>query len=411
MTAPLLLTCIIGVLLIQVVVGVVVWWQRLPPAAIPSTSIEMPVATGAWSGWRDFRVVRREFEDRLQDKCSFYLEPVDGTALKPFLPGQYLTLLLKASRGDSAVAQTSPLIRCYSLSDRPSPTCYRITVKRIAASGDSPNCAPGIASNFLHDHVNVGDVVQVKAPTGHFHLETDATLPLAFVAGGIGATPLISMALWCAAEQPKREMHFYYGLRNGADMAFRTALDELVRTNPHFHLHVAYSQPAAEDQPGVDYEHLGHLNLELLRRTLPRGRYLFYVCGPAPMMQTMVPALIEWGVANSDIHFEAFGPSSLGAAQHAMTVQPELLLDPVEVQFRRSGRTLQWRLAEGTLLQFAERHGIAVESGCRAGSCGACQTPLLAGKVQYVTAPDFEISAGHCLLCVGRPAGPVALEA
>jgi len=54
------------------------------------------------------------------------------------------------------------------------------------------------------------------------------------------------------------------------------------------------------------------VDVELLRRTLPHGRHQFYVCGPAAMMQALVPALAEWGVPVGDIHFEALGrpPSS-----------------------------------------------------------------------------------------------------
>jgi uncharacterized protein len=83
----------------------------------------------------------------------------------------------------------------------------------------------------------------------------------------------------------------------------------------------------------------------------------------------------------------------------------------LEVRFQRSGRTLTWDGQDSSLLDFAERHGIAVESGCRSGGCGSCETHLLEGTVQYDHVPDHDVAPGHCLLCVGRPSSAVVLEA
>ena len=160
---------------------------------------------------------------------------------------------------------------------------------------------------------------------------------------------------------------------------------------------------------GRDYQHKGHVDVELLRRTLPHGRHQFYVCGPPAMMETLVPALAAWGVPVDDIHYEAFGPASVklpGAAAAALPTATG-----VEVRFQRSGRTLTWDAKDASLLDFAERHGVEVESGCRSGGCGSCETRLLEGSVHYDHAPDHDVAPGHCLLCVGRPSSPLVLEA
>ena len=78
---------------------------------------------------------------------------------------------------------------------------------------------------------------------------------------------------------------------------------------------------------------------------------------------------------------------------------------------QRSGRTLTWSGEETSLLDFVERHGVEVASGCRSGGCGSCETRLLQGRVDYAQAPDHEVAPGHCLLCVGRPASALVLEA
>jgi ferredoxin-NADP reductase len=364
----------------------------------------------AWPGWRAFRVARREFEDPAQSQCSFYLQPVDGQPLPAFKPGQFLTFSLDVPGVDAdGRATTRPVTRCYSLSDRPDPAHYRVTIKRVPAPADRPDLEPGVSSNHFHDRVQVGDVLRVKAPSGHFFIDPDASVPAVLIAGGIGITPMMSMLRWCVAEQPQRALHLFYGLRNGREHAFKAQLEALAASHPALHLHVVYSRPEASDVAARDDQHHGHVDVELLQRTLPHGRHRFYVCGPPAMMQTLVPALAAWGVPLADLHYEAFGPASVklpGAAE-----APPAATAEVEVKFHRSGRTLTWDGRDASLLDFAERHGVEVDSGCRSGGCGSCETRLLEGTVQYEHAPDHDVAPGHCLLCVGRPATALVLEA
>jgi ferredoxin-NADP reductase len=404
-TASLLLAYICAGIVLQVAagMGLAVWrWQR-DVAAKSGAAVETtnPNASGAWLGWREFRVARREYEDSGKAQCSFYLEPVDGLPLLPFKAGQFLTF-------DLPIANRK-VIRCYSLSDRPDPERFRATIKRIGAPADRPDLPPGIASSHLHDKVHEGDLLRVKAPAGAFFLDPDTTVPAVFIAGGIGITPMMSMLSWALAEQPGCTLHLFYGVRHGGEHAFKRALEDFARAHPNFHLHVIYSRPRTDDLLGSDFHHTGHVDVDLLRRSLPQGRHQFYVCGPASMMASLVPALAEWGVPPADIRHESFGPASLRSG--AVDTQAPALAAPINVQFRRSGRTLAWDGRDASLLDFAERNGITVESGCRLGSCGSCETKLVSGTVRYAAAPDHQIAPGYCLLCVGTPQSELVLEA
>ncbi|HEX5685015.1 MAG TPA: 2Fe-2S iron-sulfur cluster-binding protein [Ideonella sp.] len=417
MTAAQLLAWIAAALLLQTAVGVgmVLWWRRGMVAELPAVPdhAHAPSSSGAaWAGWREFRVRARAYEDAARSQCSFYLEPVDGAALPGFKPGQFLTFSLDVP-GDGRDAQgaTRPVTRCYSLSDRPDPACYRITVKRVLTPADHPEWPRGVASNHLHDRVQVGDVVRVKAPSGHFFIDSDARVPAVLVAAGIGITPMMSMLRWCLAEQPGRRLHLVYGVRNGREHAFKLRLQEIAASHPKLTLTVAYSRPGPEDAAGTDFQHTGHVDVDLLRRILPHGRHQFYVCGPPAMMQSLVPALVEWGVPRADLHFEAFGPASIELPGAQAGAAVPVVSVPVEVRFSRSGRTLAWDGQDANLLEFAERHGVVVESGCRSGGCGSCETRLSSGAVHYASPPDHDIAPGHCLLCVGRPSSAVVLEA
>jgi ferredoxin-NADP reductase len=418
MTAPQLLAYISAAIFLQLAAGIGAGiWHRRANAAVtrPGGGAQGQVtSSAAWQGWRDFRVVSREFEDEGQGQCSFHLEPVDGAALPPFLPGQYLTFSLAAVASEAGAAGAERAVtRCYSLSDRPESSHYRITVKRVPPPPDRPDLPPGASSTHLHDRVHAGDVLRVKAPAGRFFIDADSDLPMVLVAGGIGVTPMMSMLRWCLAEQPRRTVHLYYGVRCGSEQSFRQTLESLAAAHPNFHLNMVYSEPGPNDMHG-DGRQAGRIDVDLLRRTLPHGRHQFYVCGPPAMMASLVPALGEWGVDAGDIHFESFGPASVPPAGTGMQVNTPTGNDvtvSLDVQFLRAGRTLAWRGQDDNLLDFAERQGIALESGCRSGSCGSCEVRLVSGSVRYPHPPDYEVATGCCLVCVGKPQSALVLDA
>ena len=375
--------------------------RRAAGADLPETpdvpSAEEPATLAAWSGYRDFRVERKLVEDAAQAVCSFHLVPADGQALPAFLPGQFLTFRLDVGTTDAPQA----LVRCYSLSDAPRPDHYRVSIKRVPG---------GRSSNFFHDHVAVGSRLQVRAPGGHFHLgRGDA--PLVLIGGGIGITPMLSMLYWCLAEQPGREVWLFYGARHGRELVMKSHLEALAAQHGNFHLWLCLSDPAPQDAAGRDYQHQGRVDVALLRLLLPLKPYHFYLCGPTAMLESLVPALDDWGVPAARIHFEAFGPASIKRhASPAAETTPAQDSDIV-VTFARSGKRLPWQPAAGSLLAFAEASGIAVASSCRAGSCGSCQTTIAAGAVAYRQAPDYDPEPGTCLLCACAPKTSLTLEA
>lgn len=372
------------------------------PASVPPTSPVEP-----WAGFREFSVQRREFEDAGRSVCSFYLVPTDGRPLPPFRPGQFLTFRLAIE--DSTKPKPSPVVRCYSLSDSPRPDYYRVSIKRVPAPPDHPELPPGISSGFFHDHVHEGDRLMVRAPSGHFHLIEDEPLPIVLIAGGIGITPMLSILNSVLERGIEREVWLYYGVRNGSEHVMKRHLQTLASRHSNFHLHVCYSAPNENDVKGTDYDYRGRIDVALLRNTLRLARYQFYVCGPKPMMESLVPALEEWGVDSGDIYYESFGPATL--VKREKPARTASVTRPISVTFSRSGKTLSWDPSADSLLDFAEANAIEVDSGCRAGSCGSCQTLLMAGEVDYSQQPDADIEPGHCLLCIATPTCDLVLEA
>jgi ferredoxin-NADP reductase len=369
-------------------------------AAMPTDKDDTASTRPAWQGDREFRVCRREYEDAAHSVCSFHLCPVDGKPLPAFLPGQFLTFVLEIH--DPMSGEPKSIMRCYSLSDRPHADHYRISIKRIPPG--ATGLPPGLSSSHFHDHVQVGDVLRVKAPAGHFHLDPVSAHPVVLIAGGIGITPLFSMLSATLRVHPEREVWLFFGARNGREIPMRAALEDLERAHANFHLHVCFSQPADDDRLGRDYAHAGRVDIPLLRMHLGFKPYHFYLCGPAALMESLVPGLEDWGVPAAQIHYEAFGPASVTRRAQASDT-------PRAVTFARSGRSIAWTGADGSLLELAEANGIRVDSGCRAGCCGACRTEIEAGEVYYEQQPEFEVEPGGCLMCLARPTADLVLAA
>lgn len=416
MTSLQLLTWIAASILLQLAVylGIGFWrhwtgYLALRHSAhgleVAASPLELESATDtlppAWSGLRTFRVARRTMEDAAQTICSFELVPKDGQALKPFLPGQFLTFSLDVP---TLAGTTQTVVRCYSISNAPDPSHYRVSIKRAPAPANTV-FPPGRSSNFFHDHVMEGSLLQVRAPAGHFHLDhSDA--PVVLIAGGVGITPLLSMLNWCLRQQVGREIWLFYGVRDRRELVMPTALEALAAAHPNFHLYFCLSDATQEALAGQKHLRPGRVDVALLRALLPLKPYHYYICGPTAMLQSLVPALEDWGVPDSHIHVEAFGPASIPRKKTVQTVDANIM-----VTFAKSGTQVVWHADAGCLLDFAEANGVQVNSGCRAGGCGSCQTTITSGEVTYRQTPDFDPEPGTCLLCVSTPKTSVTLEA
>ncbi len=377
------------------------------PAAAHITTQNQTREPSLANHWMECKVQRREYENKDHSICSYYLAAVDGKPLPDFLPGQYLTFKLNID--DPLTQQKKAIIRCYSLSDAPRADYYRVSIKRVSAPADQPELPDGMASSYLHDVIQPGSRLLIKPPYGQFHLQSEQALPVVLIGGGIGITPMLSIVNTLLQQGSEREIWLFYGLQNSQSHVMKQHLSILAESHANFHLHVCYSNPGENDQLGVDYQHQGRVDVALLRNTLNMTRYQFYICGPGAMMQSMVSGLQGWGIPDHDIYYEAFGPSSINPPKKAPIQTPELISG--SVTFSKSDKCLDWDSSYNSLLEFAEDHHIEIESGCRSGNCGACQTPVQSGNLDLIQNPDFDIPPGHCLMCISTPRGNLTLDA
>jgi ferredoxin-NADP reductase/MOSC domain-containing protein YiiM len=361
------------------------------------------VAARAWQGFRTFVVDKKVPES--QAVTSFYIVPEDRLPLPVYLPGQFLTFKLEIP------GRPRPLIRTYSLSDGP---ChegyYRVTIKREPLPEDSPITS---GSNYFHDQVEPGTRLSVAAPRGDFFLNPQEETPVVLLSGGVGLTPMISMLNAIVHVGTKRPVWFVHGTRNGVHHAMCKHMRHLASENENVRVHIRYSRPLPEDVQGLDYDSTGHVTVELLKQLLPTKEMDFYLCGPPFFMKTLFQDLRAWGVPESQIRYELFGPAS---ALTEGTRVPLRKHEPVEgaadfeVVFLKSGVTVRWDPDYENLLDFAEDQGVTSEFDCRSGICQACMHELLEGEVDYAVEPLDPPYPGQVLLCCARPRSDVVID-
>ena len=352
-----------------------------------------------WEGFRPFHVERKVPES--ETITSFYLKPEDGEPLPTYMPGQFLTFRLNMTQ------HSTPLTRTYSLSDSPNHRdYYRVSIKRLPAPSEPPGLLPGLSSNYFHDHVQPGTRLCVKAPRGKFYLDPSNTTPVVLLSGGVGLTPMISMLNAIVESGVKRTVWFVHGMHDGNQHAMGAHIRQLARENRNVHIHVTYSQPRSGDSEGRDYDSRGHVSIELLKRVLPPAAYDFYLCGPPPFMKSLYNGLLQWGVAETRINYEFFGPVLAlkeGAEASGDRVEAPESSEELKVSFMKAGMTAQWDSSIESILDLAEAQGLRPAFSCRAGICHTCSSKLIHGEVEYISEPLDMPDPGCVLICVSKP--------
>jgi len=163
-----------------------------------------------WMGFKDVLVFKTVKED--EAITSFYLKSSDGSKLPKFMAGQFITVRIKNDDNTS----TKP--RQYTLSMNSNEEFYRISVKREEN---------GFLSKKLCDEIKEGDNLQITVPLGNFILK-DSEKPLVLIGGGIGITPMLTMAY--GAINGNRKIYFIYSIPNAMHHSFREEIAKLIIT-------------------------------------------------------------------------------------------------------------------------------------------------------------------------------------
>ena len=235
-------------------------------------------------------------------------------------------------------------------------------------------------SRMIHEDLEIGDAVGVRGPRNHFQLV--GAQGYAFIAGGIGITPILAMVR--SVERSGRPWQLLYGGRRRSSMAFAAELWAVGRDR---------IQICPEDETGL-------LDLEDFLATQPPG-IAVYCCGPETLLTAVERVCVRLGLT---LHMERFGPAV--PIEHAGD-------SSFDIELRRSGRLLHVEAAT-SLLDALLADGVDIEFSCSEGTCGTCETQLLGGIPDHRDSllTEQERAAGDVIFpCVSRcKSGPLVLD-
>lgn len=253
---------------------------------------------GGWAGWRPFIVEKKVKES--DEVTSFYLYPADKGEVVSHIPGQFISLTIFLP--ELGLNQA----RQYSISSSPSKRYYRISVKRERGIQLNTN---GIISNHLHDYVEVGNKVNLTAPTGNFVLPEEIETPVMLISGGIGSTPLMSMLHQLTEKGHSQPITWIHACRNRSVHAFKEQVDFLADNRPNIQKYIFYDSLTEKDLKEGIMEgppELNHIS------SLPKTNDTHYfICGPAGFIQKQHQELLAMGINKETVFYEEFGPQLL----------------------------------------------------------------------------------------------------
>ena len=295
-----------------------------------------------------------------QSICSFELVDPDEQALESFEAGAHVDLHLPGG-----------VVRSYSLAGDPSDHSQWTLGVLLEAKSQGGSAA-------MHNKVRVGDLLKVGAVRNAFPLAKDAAHSI-LIAGGIGITPLKSMAHTLKAAGASFELH--YCARGPKNVAFLKELKALVPPE-NLHLHFDGGEPSK----GLDIS-------ALLK--VPKPNTHVYYCGPAGFMSACEAASLHW--PKETVHCEHFKAPE--------TKSRELPDGAFEVHLVKSGETIQVG-PDQTIVRAIELTGRRVSTSCLSGLCGSCKVEYVAGEVDHRDYIMDDEERKHCLtVCVSRAKG------
>jgi len=358
-----------------------------------------PVTTQTWSNGRHLvRCVKIIQETRdVRTFCFMADQPM----VFFFKPGQFITLELDVDGQKQ--------MRSYTISSSPSvPYSFSLTIKRVPG---------GKVSNWIHDNLKEGDSLHVNGPVGNFNAIDFPCEKVLFLSGGVGITPVMSMARWFFDTNGAVDMVFVHSARTPKDIIYHRELRHMASRISNFKLHLICEQyEIGETWSG----YRGYLSQGMLELIAPdfKQREIF-CCGPTPYMRAVKHLLQKNDFDLNHYHEEAFGPTPAEIqeevhefAQQAAQDETTDSSDLFEVNFSESGKNIR-ALAGETVRAAAARAGLHIPTACGMGICGTCKVLKKSGEVimeHNGGITDEDEADGYILACCSVPKTNVVIE-
>ena len=364
---------------------------------MPNT-FQQSVNTQTWTNGRHDVICIKVIDETIDVRtyCFTCTKPV----MHFFKPGQFVTLELEIDG--------MQVLRSYTIASSPSiPYSFSITVKRVPG---------GQVSNWLHDNLKQGDQIAVHGPVGIFNCIDITSSKVLLLAGGVGITPLMSMARWWFDTNGEVDIIFTMSARTPSDIIYRRELEYMDTRISNFNLNLICERYGiGESWSGFtgffDENKLNIIAPDFLERTI-------YCCGPTPYMNAVKKMLTSAGFNMANYYEESFGAppeeAILDAEQQAedaadFAIDQSALL---EVEFSKTGMSVKIQPGD-TVQSAASKIGLHIPKACGMGICGTCKVKKTYGEVEMAHnggITDDDVEAGYILSCCSVPLGNVSVE-
>ncbi len=193
-------------------------------------------------------------EKKSKDIWTFYFKPMSKFN---FMPGQYLEWTYPHKNPDSRGVR-----RYFTISSSPNEENITLTIKTFEKGSSFKNALLNMRGD---------DEIVASSPQGDFILPKDKTVPLCFIAGGIGVTPFRSITKYILEENEKRDIIFLYSNSTEEDVAF----EEIFEKANNIGVKTVYIITKKD----------GYINEEMIKEKVPDYKNrVFYISGPEPMV-------------------------------------------------------------------------------------------------------------------------------
>lgn len=270
-----------------------------------------------------------------------------------FKPGQFVTLELEID-GEQ-------VMRSYTISSSPSvPYSFSLTIKRLPG---------GLVSNWMHDNMREGRELVVHGPVGRFNIIDHPADKVLFLSGGVGITPLMSMARWLFDTNADVDIAFAHSCRTPRDVIYKRELQHMDGRISNFHLHLICEQI---DVGQSWYGYRGFLDatkLEMIADDF-MDRTIF-CCGPDAYMQAVRDMLVEAGFDMARYHEESFNSTPTKVEARALEQAEQAVeeadameaSDLIRVDFSATGKSVKVGPDE-TIHAAASKLGLHIPKAC-----------------------------------------------
>lgn len=306
-----------------------------------------------------------------------------------FEPGQFVNLVCPIDGEDH--------LRSYSLSSSAlRPGRISITVKRVGR---------GLVSNWLFDHLRVGDRLGAAGLAGVFCCGMAPEAPVLLLTAGSGITPAASMLRSLSDLAAGADIVLIHFADRPEEIIFRDEMAHWARNLPCARIvPVVTRPPACSGWVGAS----GRLSPDLLRGLVPDlAARRVYCCGPAGFMARAAEIVADLGLP-----VERFVTESFARAEEATPPPAEAGAAGFAVSFARSGKEIRAEPG-GTVLRAAKAADVRILSSCNKGLCGTCRVKMLSGTVEMTHQGGIrprEIDQGFILACCSRPTSDVVID-